>query len=147
MITNPITSAVTNKVIDEFKNKFSNVKVYTTQIFNQNNRINAWEKSFGQNIIPSIKWNKANLILSLESDFLGREGNTAENRILYTQGRDVVNTKSLNKLYSVEAGMSLTGMNSDVRFRLKPQLQFDLVLALINELVKKNAVSSNKLDS
>ena len=47
LITNPITSPSTNEVIDEFKNKFSNVKVYTTQIFNQNNRINAWEKSFG----------------------------------------------------------------------------------------------------
>ena len=147
LITNPITSPSTNEVIDEFKNKFSNVKVYTTQIFNQNNRINAWEKSFGQKVIPSIKWNKANLILSLESDFLGREGNTAENRILYTQGRDVINTKSLNKLYSVEAGMSLTGMNSDVRFRLKPQQQFDLILTLLNELVKKNAVSISQLDS
>ncbi len=118
-ISNPITSPATLEVIDEFKNKFSSVKVYTTQLFNQKNRVDAWEKSFGQKVIPSIKWNEANLIVSLESDFLGREGNTAENRILYTQGRDVINKKSLNKLYTIEAGMSLTGMNSDVRLRLK----------------------------
>ncbi len=146
-ISNPITSPATLEVIDEFKNKFSSVKVYTTQLFNQKNRVDAWEKSFGQKVIPSIKWNEANLIVSLESDFLGREGNTAENRILYTQGRDVINKKSLNKLYTVEAGMSLTGMNSDVRLRLKPQQQFDLVLALINELANKNAIQVSKLDS
>lgn len=145
-ITNPITSPSTLEVIDDFKSKFSNVKVYTTQLFNQNNRLSAWEKSFGQKVVPSIKWDKANLILSLESDFLGREGNTTENRILYTQGRDVVNTRYLNKLYTVEAGMSLTGINSDVRLRLKPQLQFDFLLAIINELIDKNVIQSSKLD-
>ena len=146
-ITNPITSPATLEVIDQFKNKYTNVRIYTTQIFNKNNRVDAWGKSFGQKVIPSIKWNEANLILSLESDFLGREGNTAENRILYTEGRDIINSKSLSKLYTVEVGMSLTGMNSDVRLRLKPQLQFDLVLSIINELVKKNAIQSNRIDS
>jgi len=147
IITGPITSPVTKEIIEEFKAKFSNTKIYSSQLFNQSNRKIAWEKSFDLKVIPSIKWDKADLIVSLESDFLGREGNTVENRILYAKGRDIVKTKSLNKICTVEAGMSLTGMNSDVRLRLKPQLQGDLILSLLNSLVQENTISVSKLDS
>jgi len=145
--TNPITSPSTQRVVNEFASKYSNVSIYTTQLVNQNNKIDAWEKSFNQKIIPSIKWDKAKVVLSLESDFLGKEGNTTENRLLYVKGRDVVETNELNKLYCVEAGMSLTGINSDVRLRLKPQQQFNLVLSIINELLNSGKLDKSKLDS
>jgi len=145
-ITNPITSPTTKKVIKEFIKKYSKTRVYTTQLVNQNNRIAAWNKSFNQNIIPSIKWDEAKVILALESDFLGRDGNTTENRILYSASRDIVNTKLLSKLYSIEAGMSLTGMNADVRLRLKPQIQFELLLGIINELIKIGGISESNVD-
>ena len=147
LITNPITSPSTKKLIEEFKTKYTNTKVYTTQLVNGNNKKNAWKKSFNQDIIPSVKWDKAKMILALESDFLGRDGNTAENRMLYAKSRDIVNTKKISKLYSVEAGMSLTGMNADVRLRLKPQLQFDLLLAIISELLNQGKASSSLIDS
>ncbi|MCB9218861.1 MAG: TAT-variant-translocated molybdopterin oxidoreductase [Ignavibacteriales bacterium] len=147
IFTNPITSPTTIKLLDELKAKYPNIKIYTTQLANNNNRKIAWKKTYNTDIIPSIKWDKAKVIVSLESDFLGKEGNTAENRILYAKARDIANTKTINKLYSVEAGMSLTGMNADERFRLKPQLQFDLVLALIKELISNGTIPSSKLDS
>ena len=147
LVTNPITSPSTKKLIEEFALKYTNTKIYTTQLVNNNNRKNAWKKSFNQNIIPSIKWNEAKVILSLESDFLGKDGNTAENRILYSKGRDIVNTKSLSKLYSIEAGMSLTGMNADVRLRLKPRLQFDLLTSLINEIISIGNLKSSLIDN
>lgn len=146
-ITNPITSPTSKKLIEEFKAKYTNTKVYSTQLVNGNNKKNAWKKSFNQDIIPSVKWDKAKVILALESDFLGRDGNTAENRMLYAKSRDIVNTKKLSKLYSVEAGMSLTGINADVRLRLKPQHQFDLLLAIINELVSKSSAAGSLVDS
>ncbi len=145
LISNPLTSPTTQKVISEFINKYPSTKLYYTQLVNSNNRKKAWKLAFGSEIIPTIRWDKAKVILSLESDFLGREGNHIENSILYVKGRDVVNTKDLNKLFTVEAGMSLTGMNSDVRLRLKPQLQFEFVLTLINELSSKGIISSSKL--
>ena len=147
LFTNPESSSTTKKLIKEFSDKYTNTKIYTTQLANQNNRKTAWKKSYKQDVIPSIKWDKANIILSLESDFLGKEGNTAENRMLYAAGRDIVNTKTLSKLYSVEAGMSLTGMNSDVRLRLKPQLQFDLILGIINELINTGNIDKSIIEN
>ncbi|MBK7106436.1 MAG: TAT-variant-translocated molybdopterin oxidoreductase [Ignavibacteriae bacterium] len=147
IFANPITSPTTQKVLNDFKIKFPTTKIYTTQLANNNNKISAWKKSYGQNIIPSIKWDKAKIIVALESDFLGKEGNTVENRIKYSDARDIVKTKELNKLYSVEGAMSLTGMNADVRFRLNPIMQFDFLLSLINELIKVGAVNSDEISS
>ncbi|MCB0748313.1 MAG: TAT-variant-translocated molybdopterin oxidoreductase, partial [Ignavibacteriae bacterium] len=145
VFTNHITSPTTAKVLDEFKLKFPSVKIYTTHLANDNNRVSAWKKCYDQNILPSIKWNKAKIIVALESDFLGKEGNTVENRANYALGRDIVNTKELSKLYSVEGAMSLTGMNSDIRLRLNPQLQFEFVLSLANQLMQLGAFGASEL--
>ncbi len=144
-ITNPLTSPTTKKVITEFSNKYSTVKPYTIQLFNNENRRIAWEKSFNTSVIPAIKWDKAKVIVSLESDFLGKEGNNIENVRLFAAGRDIVNGKQISRLYTFEAGMTLTGMNSDYRLRLKPQNQHNLVLSLINELLKKSIITESSL--
>ena len=145
IISNPLTSPVSAKIISDFKNKYPGTVLYSSKLVNNKNRASAWEKGNESKVIPSIKWDKAKIIVALESDFLGREGNTVENRMLFAKGRDIVNTSELSKLYTFEAGMSLTGINSDERFRLKPQLQFDFVSAVIGELINKGAVNSNQI--
>jgi len=147
IISGPLTSPTTKKVINDFTEKFSATKLYGIHLANDANRRTAWKNSFNQDYIPSIKWNEANIIVALESDFLGKDGNTVENRRLYAEGRNVAETNELSKLYSFETGMSLTGMNSDMRFRLKPQMQFDLVLSLMGELIKKGFIDKSKVDA
>lgn len=146
LITGSITSPTTKMALREFAEKYPTTKFYSIQLSNDQNRRTGWKNSYSQNILPAIKWNEAKVILALESDFLGKDGNTVENRILYAEGRNITETKELSKLYSVEGGMSLTGMNSDVRFRLNPQLQFEFIASLINELLNKNAINSSKLN-
>ena len=146
VISGMLTSPVTKKVIDDFASNYSTTKIYSIQLANDNNRIIAWQKCFNQNLIPSIKWNKAKIILALESDFLGKEGNRIENARLFSQARNIVENNELNRLYVVEAGMTLTGMNSDYRLKLQPQLQFDFLSSLLNELILQGAVDSSKLN-
>ncbi len=144
LITNPLTSPTTKKLINEFSQKFNSVKKYTIQLFNNENRRLAWEKSFNSNILPSIKWNKAKVIVSLESDFLGKEGNNIENVMLYSQSRNIVNGKKISRLYVLEAGMTLTGMNADFRLRVKPQNQHNFILSLLNELLNKGIITETR---
>lgn len=146
IISGILTSPVTKKVIDDFTSIYSTTKLYSIQLANDNNRKIAWQKCFNQNFIPSIKWDKAKIILALESDFLGKEGNRIENSRLYSQARNIVENNELNRLYVVEAGMTLTGMNGDYRLKLKPQLQFDFLSSLLNELVLQKAVDPLKLN-
>ncbi len=134
IITKKIISPTQKKLLEEFSQKFSNVKVYSYELFNDENRNSSWQNSFGNQFFPTIKWNEAKIILSLEGDFLGREGNVVENVRLFAEGRDVDNLKNFNRLYAVEGNLSLTGMNADYRLRLRPDTQYEFVMALLNEL-------------
>ncbi|MBU1679036.1 MAG: TAT-variant-translocated molybdopterin oxidoreductase, partial [Bacteroidetes bacterium] len=66
-ISHKITSSAELKLISELKAKFPSLKHYSYDLFNKSSRKNAWEKCFGNTAIPSVKWNKADVIVSLES--------------------------------------------------------------------------------
>ncbi len=139
VLTNSINSPTERKMLDEFKQRFATAEIHAFDLFNNCNKKFGWFKSYGNAEIPSIKWDKANVILSLEGDFLGKEGNFIENTRLFSSKRDFSNVKNFNRLYVVEAGLSLTGSNADYRLRLKPEAQYNFVMALLNEILKKGA--------
>jgi Fe-S-cluster-containing dehydrogenase component/anaerobic selenocysteine-containing dehydrogenase len=141
LITHSIVSPTTKKVLNDFKTKYPNAKIYSYELFNEQNRLSAWKKSFGTTNFPLIKWNEAKVIIALESDFLGTEGNKIENTRLYSDGRNVDDLKNFNKLYAVEGNMSLTGMNADVRIKLRPDAQQEFVMSLINDVRNNNNIS------
>jgi len=120
--------------LDDFQKQYPNTKIYSYELFNNNLRDSAWKKCYGTDTYPVIKWNEAKVILALEADFLGNDGNKIENAHLFAEGRDVENIKNFSRLYSAEANMSLTGINSDYRFKIKPELQYDFAMSLLNEL-------------
>jgi molybdopterin-containing oxidoreductase family iron-sulfur binding subunit len=133
LITHKIISPTGKKVLDEFQNKFPSVKIYSYELFDEQNRLSAWQKSYSNLGFPLIKWDEAKVIVALESDFLGTEGNKVENTRLFSEGRDIENLHGFNKLYSVEGNMSLTGMNADIRIKLRPDAQLEFVKCLIDE--------------
>ena len=137
LITHKVTSPTTKKLINDFKKKYPATKVYSYELFDNSLRNNAWKKCYGTEFYPLIKWNEAKVIVALEADFLGNDGNKVENARLFAEGRDVDNIKRFNRLYVAEANMSLTGTNSDYRFKVKPELQYDFVMSLLNELSRK----------
>ena len=141
IVTHSITSPTTFKVIEEFKTKFPSTKVYSYDLFNNDIKNLAWKKTFGSGKYPLVKWNEAKIILSLESDFLGTEGNKVETARLFAEGRDV-DTKTFNKLYCVDSSLTITGNNADYRLRLRPEAQFEFVMSLINELSIKGALNT-----
>jgi len=147
ILTNPINSPTEQKVLDEFKQRFPSTDIQTFDLFNNSNRKLGWYKSYGNADVPSIKWDEASIILSLEGDFLGKEGNFIENTRLFSSKRDFTNVDNFNRLYVVEAGLSLTGSNSDYRLRLKPEAQYDFVMALLNEVINKKGASQIVVDS
>ncbi|HEY6906108.1 MAG TPA: TAT-variant-translocated molybdopterin oxidoreductase, partial [Ignavibacteriaceae bacterium] len=144
IITKRINSPTSKKVLDDFKAKYPSAQVYSYELFNESIRNAAWVKSYGSGQFPVIKWNEAKIILALESDFLGTEGNVVENSRLYAEGRDVSDLKNFNRLYVAEGNMSLTGSNADYRMRLKPEAMYEFVSMLIGEL---GGGSAGKSDS
>ena len=138
IVTNPIKSPTTLKVIEDFKVKYPTTKVYSYSLFNYDIKNSAWQKTFGSGKYPLIQWNEAKVIVSLESDFLGVDGNKIENSRLFAEGRDV-ETKSFNRLYCIDSTLTITGNNADYRLRLRPEAQFEFVMSIMNELSSKGA--------
>ena len=138
IVTQNIKSPTALKLFDDFKKKYPTAKIYSYDIFNNENRRRAWSKSYNTSFLPTVKWNEIKVVLALESDFLGNDGSTMETIRLFTSGRDIMKTKDFNRLYVAEGGMSLTGMNGDYRFRVRPDAQFEFVMSILNEIVSRD---------
>ena len=149
LVLHSVLSPTAAKVLGDFRAKYPTTRVYTYDVFNDANRRRAWELCYGASELPSIDWQKAKIVVALESDFLGKEGMTIEQIRRFTDGRDIMKTKAFNRLYSVEGSMSLTGANADYRLRLRPDEQLSFVLALVNEiaLVRKKGASKGSIPS
>jgi MoCo/4Fe-4S cofactor protein with predicted Tat translocation signal len=134
ILIHSVHSPTAAHALADFRMKYPTTRVYVYDFFNDATRRRAWEISYGTSEIPSVNWDKARIVLALESDFLGTEGMTMEQVRRFTDGRDIMKTKNFNRLYSVEGAMSLTGANADYRLRLRPDEHLSFVLALINEI-------------
>lgn len=134
LLTPAIHSPTLHQVIMDFKAKYSQTKLYAFTLQNDHARQSAWQKSYGSGTFPLLKWDAADIVLSLDADFLGREGNTIETLRLFSQKRDVMSDKTFSRLYVAEGNMSITGMNADYRLRLRPDAQYELVMGLLHEV-------------
>jgi molybdopterin-containing oxidoreductase family iron-sulfur binding subunit len=134
LVTGTVVSPTSKKVLDDFKNKYPNTKVYSYNLFSDDARRAAWMETYGTAEYPSIKWEEANVILAIDSEFLGNEGNFIENTRKFAGRREVVKGLNVNRLYVAEGRMSVTGMMSDYRIRISPGDQLEFVLALAGEI-------------
>lgn len=135
IVSHSVTSPSLAALFNDFKAKYPTAAIYSYEQFDDSNRIMAWEKTYGCNCIPAINWEEATVILSLEADILGNEGSFLEQIRAFTSNRDADAPDKFVRLYSAEAGMTITGMNADYRFRLRPEQQYSLVLAILNEII------------
>lgn len=136
IISHKIISPTTKKVLDDFAAKYPSTKIYSYEVFDNSVRNSAWKKCYGSGEFPAIKWNEAKVIVSLDGDFLGESNNKIENARLFSESRDIIN-KNFNRLYVIEGNLTITGMTADYRLRLRPDMQLNFVLALIDALDKR----------
>jgi MoCo/4Fe-4S cofactor protein with predicted Tat translocation signal len=132
IVTNTILSPTQKKLFDDFQSTYPTTRIYSCEVGHD-----------VHNNTPMIKWDEANVILALESDFLGSEGNVIEQTRLFSQNRDVMNGKEFNKLYAVEGGYTLTGMNADYRIRLRTDAIEEFVMCLLNEFVVRRKIGTS----
>lgn len=91
-------------------------------------------RSYGKAVLPRYRFDKANMIVAIDADFLGTYLAPAESMKQWSKRRKP--GKDMLRLVSFESNVSLTGLNADDRLRIKPSQQIDVVLGLVNEVVK-----------
>ncbi len=138
IITHSVISPTQNKLFNDFIEKYPSTKIYSYELYSDQEKRSAWLDSYNTNQIPAIKWNEADIILSFECDFLATEGNVVEQIAQFSSRRDVDNPVGFNKLYQIEGDYSLTGAMADYRIRLAPEEQYYFIMSLASELVSRN---------
>lgn len=83
--------------------------------------------------------NKADIILSLEHDFLGNEGDSVRQARLFATRRKA--NKNMNRLYVVEGNFSTTGASADHRLRLQSSQVGEFLGALVAYMAEHKQIS------
>jgi MoCo/4Fe-4S cofactor protein with predicted Tat translocation signal len=93
------------------------------------------ELAAGRRLRPLYDFSKADIVLSLDCDFLQTESENVNNATGFTAKRRIENeSDSMNRLYTVESCFSLTGAMADHRLRLKSGQIAGFTAALAAEL-------------
>mgnify|MGYP004702180871 CR=1 FL=1 len=130
LITPTVISPSTKKLINEFTRTFQ-AEWHQYDSIPMDGYREANQRSFGANDLPEYHFEKADCIVSLGCDFLGTWLSPVEFTSKYASRRTLNETNSeLNRHYQIEAGMSLTGSNADVRIRAE-RAEFGKILAYI----------------
>jgi MoCo/4Fe-4S cofactor protein with predicted Tat translocation signal len=75
--------------------------------------------AFGKSVRPFFRYDQAQVIVSLDCDFLGSEENTVQACRDFARGRRITKPgDAMSRLYAIEPMMTLTGANADHRLRL-----------------------------
>ena len=97
----------------------------------------------GKSVTPYFKLEAAQVIVSLDCDFLGREEQSARYNRGFAQARKVSGAgDAMNRLYVAEAVLSVTGSNADHRLRLPASQVFALAAAIAAEALPAGAAKS-----
>lgn len=130
ILTGNISSPSTRAVIADFKAGF-NADLYAWDPL-ADDVAQGQASSYGEALVPGYRFDKAKVIVSIDGDFLGTWGPTMTNNKRFADGRRDI--EKMSRLYSFDSTYSLTGSNADVRFKIKPSQQFDVVMGLIAEV-------------
>jgi len=147
LLTQTFASPTTESIIKNFTKKYPNVEHITYDAISDSKALDAFELSFGVRALPTYDFEKAQVIVSLAADFLGdwQGGGFSKG---YAKNRVPKNGK-MSKHYQIEANMSLSGANADVRVPLKPSNQIKALLKIYENISGENTgvTLENKLES
>jgi molybdopterin-containing oxidoreductase family iron-sulfur binding subunit len=92
--------------------------------------------AFGSQVVPRYELDRARVILSLDSDFLGLEEDGTRHHRGFARGRLTGGEPpAMNRLYVVESQLTITGGMADHRLRLPSSLVAQYTVVLARELL------------
>lgn len=135
LLTSTIISPSTKQIIAEFKTKYPTAKHVTYDAVSYFGILKANELSFGKAVIPTYNFDKANLIVSLDADFLANWLSPIEFSAQYAKSRRVSKEKrDMSRHIQIETTLSVTGSNADMRIAAKPSQIENAALSLYKAL-------------
>jgi len=134
-----VISPSTGKVIEEFRNSYPETTWVKHDTISYSAILDANESNFGIRAIPGYRFDKAELIVGFNADFLGNWLSPVEFTRQYTSIRKLTNGwDTMSRHIQYESYMSLTGSNADGRVSIKPSDELNILLNLYNSLARES---------
>ncbi len=144
ILTESKASPTLEKTLREFMQQCGDAKKYEFEPIDQETSISALNKSFGTHLLPQVHLDKARVVFSLNSDFLGQQADAVTHIQKWVKTRKIRSTQdNLSRLFVVESSLSLTGTNADNRLSLKPGELLTFSLNVVKLLVTKHGVQAS----
>lgn len=146
--TGPILSSSRKAFIDAFLAANGGGKHYEIDGTSPEEAISiAQEISYGKAIVPNYHFDKADVIVSIDADFLGTWISPVEFGKDFGKRRNLRDGgKSVNTFFAVESHPTTTGSNADFRIAIKPGDQRRFALALAKALQEQGVGGATGID-
>ena len=146
LLTQTFSSPTTDLIIEQFISNFPNIKHVVYDTISESKALDAFELSYNVRALPTYDFSKADVIVSVGADILGdwQGGGFSSG---YSKSR-IPKKGKMSKHFQIEANMSLSGANADVRIPLKPSAQKKALLKIYEYISGENTNVSvdEKLD-
>ena len=119
ILSGTVTSPSLLHTIKKFKKKFKTVSHFQMDDYSYSAILDAHEKNYGQRILPKYRFDKSDLIVSIDADFLGAWVSPIQFTKDFQKNRKL-DQKQISKLIQVESRMSITGAKADERIAMTP---------------------------
>jgi MoCo/4Fe-4S cofactor protein with predicted Tat translocation signal len=119
ILAEPANSPSRDRLVALIDGVMPKAKFFTHDPLDSGAHAAAATQVFGQPVKPAFRYDKADIIVSLDCDFLGTEEEVGTSISRFSKGRRLEKpTDNLNRLYIIESLMTLTGANADHRLRV-----------------------------
>lgn len=138
-LTGTLSSPSTKATIQKFLSKYPNSKHIEYDAVSYSAILDSHEINFGQRVLPHYNFDKADVIVSFDADFLGTWISPVEFTKAYTSGRKLEGkSPKINKHFQLEGRMSVSGANADRRIKATREEEVAILLAIANKIAQRS---------
>ncbi len=141
ILCNTIISPSTKAAIGEFVKAFPGAEWRVYDSVSSSALLDANVGNFNKRAISDYHFDKAELIVGFNADFLGNYLMPVKYARDYAKGRKLIGTDRMSRHVQFESYMSLTGSNADTRILMKPTDEALILLNLYNKLAAGTSFS------
>ncbi|OLY65013.1 TAT-variant-translocated molybdopterin oxidoreductase [Leptospira santarosai] len=147
VVTKPLDSPSTKSIIGDFLKNVGGGKHYEISLTSAEEVVSKGQAaSYGKALIPNYHFDLANVILSIDCDFMGNWLSPEEHQKDFSKRRNLRNgAKDVNFYVAAESIPTMSGSNADLRLPIRPGDQTKLAVAITAALGELGANTKDVL--
>lgn len=146
IVSNTILSPTAKSVIADFTTKYPTAKHIVYDANSASAIVAANGATLGKAVIPSYRFDNADVIVGVNCDFLGTWISPIEFSTQWAKTRKLSSGKNgkntMSRHYQFETGMTITGAAADYRAMMKPSEEGKVLANLYNKVAQKLGVAT-----